>query len=622
MAVPTITNTLDLHLDSTLGVTLTSGKVSLWADQAGSNDFSQSTAAKRPVVVTDPFHNRDAIYFDGVDDFLTSSYAEDGSDWTLFIAMRRESRQQDVVSEGGTEWASSATSSGSFFTGHVSTVGSAETTGEESVGRRGAAHDLKTDWHPNRWLIKEAGMNAAGTGKFFAINGEAHQTDVNPVTTPGNRQIGGNGSVPAFPARIYFGEILLFDGQLSADDRATILTYLSDRWVTDPIPDNTLSAVILATQPTAMEGYWQMDEPGGGILDSKELTSKDHRNTLWPPQNPEDLTYQNPGTAGPGINFAGTEFFNQSGRQYDVISGDFTIMGFMQALPLEQDRHCFWCEFNGSNFFGVGTSNAGVGGISQVAIALKVNNVFIYDSDHEDGTFANGDWVHICLRRSGSVNTLIINGTNIITTTAGSGSNVALTNLIIGAFDLNNVYTVSARWKGDIKHVALWNAALTDGEIETIYDTILIYEAQLTAQFNLGNGKSYQLAPFPVGRIVTATLEPSALTTPEALVWRDQNGNTVTLATGDRLSITDIVCANAATAKSVTFFQDDDGDDVLDDGEEIYAFEYAGQGTLSANFALPARLEKINAAATNVPMVVASATGNVSFTVNGFITRT
>ncbi len=53
--MPTIAG-LKLDLDANVGVTLTSGKVSTWADQSGlGNDFTQGTAGDRPVVTASVF---------------------------------------------------------------------------------------------------------------------------------------------------------------------------------------------------------------------------------------------------------------------------------------------------------------------------------------------------------------------------------------------------------------------------------------------------------------------------------------------------------------------------------------------------------------------------------------
>ncbi len=61
-------------LRSDLGVTLTSGKVSSWADQSGDgNDASQSTADYRPVVTSAHYKGIDAITFDGTNDFLLAN---------------------------------------------------------------------------------------------------------------------------------------------------------------------------------------------------------------------------------------------------------------------------------------------------------------------------------------------------------------------------------------------------------------------------------------------------------------------------------------------------------------------------------------------------------------------
>lgn len=63
-----------LWLDAGYGITITGSGVSQWADRSGNgNDATQSTDASRPTVASGVVNGRDALLFDGVDDYLMST---------------------------------------------------------------------------------------------------------------------------------------------------------------------------------------------------------------------------------------------------------------------------------------------------------------------------------------------------------------------------------------------------------------------------------------------------------------------------------------------------------------------------------------------------------------------
>lgn len=120
---------------------------------------------------------------------------------------------------------------------------------------------------------------------------------------------------------------------------------------------------------------------------------------------------------------------------------------------------------------------------------------------------------------------------------------------------------------------------------------------------------------FPSGRFVLARVNNAAINTVTELSWEDMESNAVTLAAGDRLIIKTIVFANSGTAKRVDFFQDHDGDNALDAGEQVVTIESAGQGTEVVDLGNGLPLDQINTATDNGFHVVASAVGAVSITV-------
>ncbi len=86
--------TLQFHLSGDTDVT--TGTTFTWGDQSGKdNDFTQSTEADQPTLVSGAFNGFDAIRFDGSDDFLTSINALESSEhngleknYTLFVTAK------------------------------------------------------------------------------------------------------------------------------------------------------------------------------------------------------------------------------------------------------------------------------------------------------------------------------------------------------------------------------------------------------------------------------------------------------------------------------------------------------------------------------------------------------
>ena len=82
-----------LWLDSSQGVTVGGGnKVSLWADQSGSdNDFSQSDSSKQPVLTNNLINGKPAIVFDGVASCLQNVSFVLAQPYTVFIVWKASS---------------------------------------------------------------------------------------------------------------------------------------------------------------------------------------------------------------------------------------------------------------------------------------------------------------------------------------------------------------------------------------------------------------------------------------------------------------------------------------------------------------------------------------------------
>lgn len=78
-------------------------------------------------------------------------------------------------------------------------------------------------------------------------------------------------------------------------------------------------------------------------------------------------------------------------------------------------------------------------------------------------------------------------------------------------------------------------------------------------------------------------LQSDTLNTATDIPLFDANGNAVTLATGDRPVITDIMLGNGATACKISVFQDMDNGGTVTSGDPVFAAPLPVNGSLVAN---------------------------------------
>lgn len=123
---------------------------------------------------------------------------------------------------------------------------------------------------------------------------------------------------------------------------------------------------------------------------------------------------------------------------------------------------------------------------------------------------------------------------------------------------------------------------------------------------------------FPSGKTVIGRITNTAINAAATdIAFKDINGNTHTFVTGERLIIQEIKVNNRATAKDVTIFQDADAGDDLDAAETLAVLSFGAAGLAELTFAEGLPSLKINAAASNTFMAIASAAGSVDIIVLG-----
>ena len=227
-----------------------------------------------------------------------------------------------------------------------------------------------------------------------------------------------------------------------------------------PTP-GSFAAVILATEPANLKGYWKCDETSGTTLadssgNSKNLTITGAINTnYWLGETGEQGTcFRTDGVAG------------YASRNDSVIPS------------LDNTNFTLFALFKGSTDFGVQaalaisnstTTNdrAQIGEFSTTsqAFARARGNSAVMANDFSGGTAFDGSWHSVAFRRNGTAFELFVDGTRVASTTAtlATGSTCNRTTLMHMLTSGTTGYA-----KGSIQHAAIWNRALSDSEIMAI----------------------------------------------------------------------------------------------------------------------------------------------------------
>ena len=227
-----------------------------------------------------------------------------------------------------------------------------------------------------------------------------------------------------------------------------------------PTP-GSFAAVILATEPANLKGYWKCDETSGTTLadssgNSKNLTITGAINTnYWLGGNGEQGTcFRTDGVAG------------YASRNDAVIPS------------LDNTNFTLFALFKGGTDFGVqaalaiskSTTNndrAQIGEFSTTsqAFARARGNSGVMASGFSGGTAFDGSWHSVAFRRNATAFELFVDGTRVASTTAtlATGSTCNRTTLMHMLTSETTPYA-----KGRIQHAAIWNRALSDSEIVAI----------------------------------------------------------------------------------------------------------------------------------------------------------
>src|SRR5215831_2245842 len=226
-----------------------------------------------------------------------------------------------------------------------------------------------------------------------------------------------------------------------------------------PTP-GSFAAVILATEPANLKGYWKCDEPSGTTLaDSsgnyKRLTITGAINTnYWLGEAGEQGTcFRTDGVAGYASRTDSVipSLDNQNFTFFALLKGG-TDFASVSAVSISNSAST--------------NNHANMGALVSTTQASSVargnSNT---QAARSGGTAFNGNWHSVTFRRNGTAFTLFVDGVNVgsATATLATGSTCNRTSLMHMLNNGTNAYA-----KGNIQHAAIWNRALSDSEIMAI----------------------------------------------------------------------------------------------------------------------------------------------------------
>ena len=227
-----------------------------------------------------------------------------------------------------------------------------------------------------------------------------------------------------------------------------------------PTP-GSFAAVILATEPANLQGYWKCDETSGTTLADSSGNSK-------------NLTI----TGAINANY----WLGETGEQGTCFRTD-GVAGYASrndaVIPsLDNTNFTLFALFKGGTDFNVqaalaisnsSTANdrAQIGEFSTTSQAFgrARGNSNVMTGGFSGGTAFDGSWHSVAFRRNATAFELFVDGTSVASTTAtlATGSTCNRTTLMHLLYSGTTGYA-----KGSIQHAAIWNTALSDSEIMAI----------------------------------------------------------------------------------------------------------------------------------------------------------
>ena len=228
-----------------------------------------------------------------------------------------------------------------------------------------------------------------------------------------------------------------------------------------PLTPGSFAAVILATEPANLKGYWKCDETSGTTLadssgNSKNLTITGAINTnYWLGESGEQGTcFRTDGVAG-------------YASRNDAVIPSLDNTNFTLFALFKGDT-----DFNVQGALAISNSStandrAQIGEFSTTSQAFgrARGNSTVMASGFSGGTAFDGSWHSVAFRRNATAFELFVDGISVASTTAtlATGSTCNRTSLMHLIYGATTGYA-----KGSIQHAAIWKRALSNSEIMAI----------------------------------------------------------------------------------------------------------------------------------------------------------
>jgi hypothetical protein len=262
-------------------------------------------------------------------------------------------------------------------------------------------------------------------------------------------------------------------------------------------------STILGTQPTHLKGYWKCNETSGTNLADSSGNSK-------------NLTI----TGSPAPTLNGNYWLGENGEQGTCFRTDgISTYAFRNdsVLPtVDGTDFTFYALFKGGTDFNaggalavgnntterqlayIGENKNAAGQAGQMQASAKARGGSTVINNNIVGGLAftgDGVWHSVAFRRTGSVFDLFVDGAIVNTTTAVLVSGTANPNRTSLMHPLNIGVPTPTYAMGSVEHAAIWDTALTDGEMTAIQ-----------------NARSVAPAPTPTSTPCNVPAAPSGLT--------------------------------------------------------------------------------------------------------------
>ena len=258
--LPALAN-LRLWLRADKGVTDVAGAVSSWNDQSGNfNNAAQADNTRRPVVVPNAINGHPAIRFDGGDDSLVAASSPTlaivGDISTFFVVKFDDFDGYRAV------WAKTQVNlpaSTDFYL--LPTTGRPRVFRGNGGGSAGSS-DASNSPVPGEYVI--IGFDHSGTAVHHYLNGEMNGEGTITATlgdTGAPLHIGTRGD-QFTRMKGDIAEIVIYDTALSEADRATVITYLGQRYGIATTPElsivNNFDGTVTVSWPPTVTG-WELE---------------------------------------------------------------------------------------------------------------------------------------------------------------------------------------------------------------------------------------------------------------------------------------------------------------------------------------------------------------------------